>query len=128
MCTVISSTVTDVPIDMQNDTISDRALEPPMTKLATQTDNDGVTTDAGDPRHDHPDLVVTDDHDDQDRMGSVIAGSRKACGYVRDRVVAGARATDRGMHRYPYLGVAAGFSAGGLIGFFAARLFSRGDK
>ena len=59
------------------------------------------------------------------RLGVALERGKEFCGEVRDRAVAGAKATDAAIHKHPYQAIAVGVGVGALVGFFAGRRFSR---
>jgi ElaB/YqjD/DUF883 family membrane-anchored ribosome-binding protein len=55
-----------------------------------------------------------------------LARIKAACSHLKDRATAGARATDRALHQYPYSFAGVAFAAGLLAGLMISR--SRHDS
>ena len=59
------------------------------------------------------------------RFTAALNRTKEIAGRVRDKAVEGAKATDQAVHKCPYQAIAIGAGVGLLIGFFAARRYSR---
>jgi len=59
------------------------------------------------------------------RLGAALARSKEIAGNVRDKAVAGAKATDTAIHEHPYQAIAIGVGVGALLGFMLARRCAR---
>lgn len=57
----------------------------------------------------------------RDRLGLALENARRVAANVRDRTVAGAKATDKAIQENPYTAIAIAASAAALIGFFLGR-------
>jgi len=59
------------------------------------------------------------------RLAAALERAKQLGGCVRDKAVAGAKATDEAIHEHPYQAIAIGVGVGALIGFLLARRCSR---
>jgi len=59
------------------------------------------------------------------RLAAALERSKEICGCVREKVVEGAKATDRAVHEHPYQAIAVGVGVGALIGYLLGRRCSR---
>ena len=59
------------------------------------------------------------------RLAAALNRTKEIAGQVRDQAVAGAKAADKAVHKYPYQAIAISVGVGMLAGFFAARRCSR---
>lgn len=59
------------------------------------------------------------------RLHSALESAKEMAGDVRDKAVAGAKATDEAVRKNPYKTMAIGMGVGALIGFYLARRGSR---
>ena len=59
------------------------------------------------------------------RLAAALESGRVLAGRVRDKAVAGAKATDEAVHEHPWQAIALGVGAGALLGFLLARRCSR---
>jgi ElaB/YqjD/DUF883 family membrane-anchored ribosome-binding protein len=59
------------------------------------------------------------------RLAAALERARAIAGSVRDKAVAGAKATDEAVHEHPYQAIAIGVGVGALLGFLVARRCSR---
>jgi ElaB/YqjD/DUF883 family membrane-anchored ribosome-binding protein len=59
------------------------------------------------------------------RLHSALESAKEIAGNVRDKAVAGAKATDEAVRENPYKAIGIGVGVGALIGFFIARRCSR---
>ena len=59
------------------------------------------------------------------RLAAALDRAKQLGGCVRDKAVAGAKATDEAIHEHPYQAIAIGVGVGALIGFLLARRCSR---
>jgi ElaB/YqjD/DUF883 family membrane-anchored ribosome-binding protein len=55
------------------------------------------------------------------RLAAALERAREIGGHVRDKAVAGAKATDQTIRENPYQAIAIGVGVGALIGFLVAR-------
>jgi ElaB/YqjD/DUF883 family membrane-anchored ribosome-binding protein len=55
------------------------------------------------------------------RLHSALESAKEIASNVRDKAVAGAKATDEAVHEHPYKAIAIGAGVGVLIGFLIAR-------
>jgi ElaB/YqjD/DUF883 family membrane-anchored ribosome-binding protein len=60
------------------------------------------------------------------RLAAALDRAKQMAGTVRDKAVAGAKATDAAVHEHPYHAMAIAFGLGAIIGYLAARR-SKGD-
>jgi len=65
--------------------------------------------------------------DARQRLAAALERGKEIFGRVREKAVAGAKATDEAMHEHPYQAIGIAFGVGALIGFLAARRCSRND-
>ena len=59
------------------------------------------------------------------RLAAALESAKTIAGNVRDKAVAGAKATDEAVHEHPYQAIAIGVGVGVLIGYLLARRCSR---
>jgi ElaB/YqjD/DUF883 family membrane-anchored ribosome-binding protein len=59
------------------------------------------------------------------RLATALEHGREIAGDLRDKTVEGAKAVDQKVRENPYQAVAIGVGVGVLIGYFAARRYSR---
>ena len=59
------------------------------------------------------------------RLHAALESAKEIAANVRDKAVAGAKATDEAVRENPYKAIAIGVGVGALIGFFIARRRSR---
>lgn len=59
------------------------------------------------------------------RLADALERAKEIGGRVRDKAVAGAKATDAAIHEHPYQAIAIGVGVGALLGFMLARRCSR---
>ena len=55
------------------------------------------------------------------RLSAALASGKQIVGQVRDKAVAGAKATDEAVHAHPYQAIAIGVGVGAVIGYLLAR-------
>lgn len=55
------------------------------------------------------------------RLASALESAKHIAANVRDKAVAGAKATDVAVHEHPYQAIAIGVGVGALIGYLIAR-------
>jgi ElaB/YqjD/DUF883 family membrane-anchored ribosome-binding protein len=65
--------------------------------------------------------------DARKRLAAALDRAKQIAGQVRDKAVAGAKATDEAVHEHPYQAIAIGVGIGAIIGFLIARRCSRND-
>jgi ElaB/YqjD/DUF883 family membrane-anchored ribosome-binding protein len=61
------------------------------------------------------------------RLAAALERAREIAGNVRDKAVAGAKATDQAVHEHPYQAIAIGVGVGAILGFLIARRCSRNN-
>jgi ElaB/YqjD/DUF883 family membrane-anchored ribosome-binding protein len=59
------------------------------------------------------------------RLAAALERAREIASNVRDKAVAGAKATDEAVHEHPYQAIAIGVGVGAIIGYLLARRCSR---
>jgi ElaB/YqjD/DUF883 family membrane-anchored ribosome-binding protein len=59
------------------------------------------------------------------RLAAALERAKQIAGTVRDKAVAGAKATDEAVHEHPYKAIAIGVGVGALLGFLLARRCAR---
>ena len=59
------------------------------------------------------------------RLAAALESAKVIAGNVRDKAVAGAKATDEAVHEHPYQAIAIGVGVGALIGYLLGRRCSR---
>jgi ElaB/YqjD/DUF883 family membrane-anchored ribosome-binding protein len=59
------------------------------------------------------------------RLAAALERSKEMYGRVQEKVVEGAKATDRAVHEHPYQAVGIAAGVGVLLGYLLARRFSR---
>jgi len=62
------------------------------------------------------------------RLAAALERSKEIYGRTREKVVAGAKATDRAVHEHPYQAIAIGVGVGAIIGYLLARRCSRDSE
>ena len=55
------------------------------------------------------------------RLAAALERAKELAGCVRDKAVAGAKATDEAVHEHPYQAIAIGVGVGALLGYLIAR-------
>ena len=55
------------------------------------------------------------------RLAAALERAKDIAGRVRDKAVAGAKATDEAVHEHPYQAIAIGVGVGALLGYLLAR-------
>ena len=61
----------------------------------------------------------------RERLAVALENVKEMAGNLRDKTVAGAKATDKAVRKNPYQAIAIGVGVGVLIGFLAGRQTSR---
>jgi ElaB/YqjD/DUF883 family membrane-anchored ribosome-binding protein len=61
----------------------------------------------------------------RNRLAAALERSKEIYGRAREKVVAGAKATDEAVHEHPYQAIAIGVGVGVVIGYLVARRCSR---
>jgi ElaB/YqjD/DUF883 family membrane-anchored ribosome-binding protein len=59
------------------------------------------------------------------RLAAALESAKVIAANVRDKAVAGAKATDEAVHEHPYQAIAIGVGVGVLVGYLLARRCSR---
>jgi ElaB/YqjD/DUF883 family membrane-anchored ribosome-binding protein len=59
------------------------------------------------------------------RLAAALESGKKIFGRVKDKAVAGAKATDEAVREHPYQAVAIAFGVGAIVGYLVARRCSR---
>ena len=59
------------------------------------------------------------------RLAAALERAKEIAGNVRDKAVAGAKATDKAVHEHPYQAIAIGVGVGAILGYLIARRCSR---
>ena len=59
------------------------------------------------------------------RLAAALERAKEIAGCVRDKAVAGAKATDEAVHEHPYQAIAIGVGVGAILGYLVARRCSR---
>ncbi len=59
------------------------------------------------------------------RLAAALERAKEIAGNVRDKAVAGAKATDEAVHEHPYKAIAIGVGVGAILGYLLARRCSR---
>jgi ElaB/YqjD/DUF883 family membrane-anchored ribosome-binding protein len=59
------------------------------------------------------------------RLAAALDRARQIAASVRDKAVAGAKATDEAVHEHPYKAIAIGVGVGAILGFLLARRCAR---
>ena len=59
------------------------------------------------------------------RLADALERAKEIAGTVRDKAVAGAKATDEAVHEHPYQAIAIGVGVGAILGYLLARRCSR---
>ncbi len=65
--------------------------------------------------------------DARKRLAAALERGKELAGRVRDKAVAGAKATDEAIHEHPYQAIAIGVGVGVLAGFLLGRRFHNGN-
>ena len=55
------------------------------------------------------------------RLAAALASGKQIAGQVRDKAVAGAKATDEAVHAHPYQAIAIGVGVGAIVGYLLGR-------
>jgi ElaB/YqjD/DUF883 family membrane-anchored ribosome-binding protein len=55
------------------------------------------------------------------RLAAALERAKEIGGCVRDKAVAGAKATDAAVHEHPYQAIAVGVGVGAILGYLVAR-------
>jgi ElaB/YqjD/DUF883 family membrane-anchored ribosome-binding protein len=55
------------------------------------------------------------------RLAAALERAKEIGGCVRDKAIAGAKATDAAVHEHPYQAIAIGVGVGAILGFLVAR-------
>ena len=62
------------------------------------------------------------------RLAAALERGKEVYGRVREKAIAGAKATDEAVHDHPYQAIGIALAAGALIGYLVARrCFCKGD-
>jgi ElaB/YqjD/DUF883 family membrane-anchored ribosome-binding protein len=61
----------------------------------------------------------------RNRLAAALERGKEIYGRTREKVVAGAKATDEAVHEHPYQAIAIGVGVGVVIGYLLARRCSR---
>ena len=61
------------------------------------------------------------------RLAAALERGREIASKVRDKAVAGAKATDEAVHEHPYQAIAIGVGVGAILGYLIARRCSRSN-
>jgi ElaB/YqjD/DUF883 family membrane-anchored ribosome-binding protein len=61
-------------------------------------------------------------------IGSLVEQGKELVGTVRNKAVAGAKATHKAVNEHPYKAIGIALGVGALIGFFLARSSSKSGK
>ena len=61
------------------------------------------------------------------RLAAALERGKEIAGDVRDKAVAGAKATDKAVREHPYQAIGIALGVGALIGYLVARRCSRGE-
>jgi ElaB/YqjD/DUF883 family membrane-anchored ribosome-binding protein len=59
------------------------------------------------------------------RVAAALERAKEIAGNIRDKTVAGAKATDEAVHEHPYKAIAIGVGVGAIFGYILARRCSR---
>src|SRR5471032_1137627 len=59
--------------------------------------------------------------DARKRLAAALERAKDIAGNVRDKAVAGAKATDEAVHEHPYQAIAIGVGVGAILGYLIAR-------
>jgi ElaB/YqjD/DUF883 family membrane-anchored ribosome-binding protein len=59
------------------------------------------------------------------RLAAALESAKVIAGNVRDKAIAGAKATDEAVHEHPYQAIAIGVGVGVLVGYLLSRRCSR---
>ena len=59
------------------------------------------------------------------RLAAALERAKQIAANVRDKAVAGAKATDEAVHEHPYKAIAIGVGVGAILGFLLARRCAR---
>ena len=63
--------------------------------------------------------------DARKRLAAALESAKHIAANVRDKAVAGAKATDEAVHEHPYKAIAIGVGVGAILGYLLARRCSR---
>jgi len=61
----------------------------------------------------------------RNRLAAALERGKEIYGRVREKAVAGAKATDEAVHEHPYQAIAIGVGVGAILGYIFARRCSR---
>ena len=61
------------------------------------------------------------------RLATALERGREICGRVREKVVEGAKATDKAVRKHPYQAIGIVLSVGALLGYLVGARRSRND-
>ncbi|MFZ1073027.1 MAG: DUF883 family protein [Verrucomicrobiia bacterium] len=61
----------------------------------------------------------------RNRLAAALERGKEIYGRVREKAVAGAKATDEAVHEHPYQAIAIGVGVGAILGYLFARRCSR---
>ena len=62
------------------------------------------------------------------RLAKALDSAKEMAGRVRDKAVAGVKATDEAVHEHPYHAIAIGIGVGAILGYLVARqCYSKGE-
>jgi ElaB/YqjD/DUF883 family membrane-anchored ribosome-binding protein len=59
------------------------------------------------------------------RLAAALERGKEICGRVREKAVAGAKATDEAVHEHPYQAIGIALGVGALVGYLIGRRCSR---
>lgn len=59
------------------------------------------------------------------RLAAALESAKEIAANVRDKAVAGAKATDQAVHEHPYQAIAVGIGVGAVLGYLIARRCTR---
>ena len=59
------------------------------------------------------------------RLAAALERAKEIASNVRDKAIAGAKATDEAVHEHPYQAIAIGVGVGAILGYIIARRCSR---
>ena len=59
------------------------------------------------------------------RLAAALESAKAVVGKIRDKTVAGAKATDEAVHEHPYQAIAIGVGVGVVVGYLLSRRCSR---
>ncbi len=70
------------------------------------------------PRH-------TEDSDDSNNIGTLVEQSKELVGNVRNKAIAGAKATHQAVQEHPYKAIGIALGVGAIVGFLLANRNSK---